>query len=55
MTDLMPETPNTNDVPTPSQAEGEENPGSTSAPKTTPSQAEGDEQTIDESLKDKSP
>jgi hypothetical protein len=54
MPDLMPETPNINDVPTPSQAEGEENPGSTSAPKTTPSQAEGDEETIDESLEKQS-
>jgi len=54
MPDLMPETPNTNDVPTPSQAEGEEDPGSTSMPKTTPSQAEGDEQTIDEALEKQS-
>lgn len=50
----MSETPNTNDAPTPSQAEGEEDPGSTSGPKTTPSQAEGDEQTVDESLADQS-
>lgn len=43
MQDLIPETPNINDVPTPSKAEGDENPGQQSQPKTTPSQAEGDD------------
>ncbi len=53
MEDLLPETPNVNDVPTPSQAEGSENPGQQSQPKTTPSQAEGDEETIEQDIKDK--
>lgn len=53
MEDLIPETPNVNEVPTPSKAEGDENPGQQSVPKTTPSQAEGDEETIDEDLREK--
>ncbi len=41
------------EIPTPSQAEGSDEPGHQSLPKTTPSQAEGDEETIDENLKSK--
>ena len=52
--DRTPDTPFVNEQPTPSQAEGSENPGKQSQPKTTPSQAEGDEKTVDESLNDNS-
>lgn len=48
MTDFIPETPNINEIPTPSQAEGGENPGQQSLPKTTPSQAEGEDFTAEE-------
>ena len=41
------------EIPTPSQAEGSDEPGRQSPPKTTPSQAEGDEKTVDENLKSK--
>jgi hypothetical protein len=47
------ETPNINELPTPSQAEGGEHPGDQGLLKTTPSQAEGDEETIDQDIKDK--
>ncbi|HVF10530.1 MAG TPA: hypothetical protein VNA16_06995 [Abditibacteriaceae bacterium] len=37
--------------PTPSQAEGEETPGTQPTPKTTPSQAEGDLETVEDDLR----
>lgn len=39
--------------PTPSQAEGGDDPGHQPPPKTTPSQAEGDLETIEQDIKDK--
>lgn len=39
--------------PTPSQAEGGDDPGQQAPPKTTPSQAEGDLETIEQDIKDK--
>jgi len=48
------ETQNVNEQPTPSQAEGSDNPEKQPQPKTTPSQAEGDLETVEESLKDQS-
>jgi len=48
------ETQNINEQPTPSQAEGGENPGKQPQPKTTPSQAEGDLETVEESLENQS-
>ena len=53
MEDLIPQTPNISDVPTPSKAEGDEETGKQSQPKTSPSKAEGDEATIDQDIKDK--
>ena len=50
--DRTPETPFVNEQPTPSQAEGGENPGKQPQPKTTPSQAEGDLETVEASLND---
>lgn len=45
---------NTADVqPTPSQAEGSEDPGHQPPPKTTPSQAEGDLETVEQDIEDK--